>query len=285
MKLNTFKLLSLGERYLTKRDVASPRVNSEKLLQHVLCREKRSDLYLRHNIDTFSRQNIKGYFSLLRKRGDGYPLQYITRRVDFLDCNLKVHEGVFIPRPETELLVLEALKRLGGENVRTVLDIGTGSGNIAISLAYYLPQVEVLAVDVSDKALALARDNAVSNGVYERIEFLKSDGFSNISNDRKFDLIISNPPYIASCELYSLDKEIHAEPVEALSDGYDGLSFYRKIIYNAAPFLSKRGLIAFEIGSNQAAAVWDILEENGFVDIEVYKDYCGFDRVIIAERG
>ena len=284
MKLTTVSLLSLGERFLKTREISSPRFCSEELLRHVLKKDSRFDLYQDNHSCALKRNEIKTYFSLLRKRGVRFPLQYITEEVGFLDFTLRVCEGVFIPRPETERLVIETVERLRIRSPRSILDIGTGTGNIAISIASYFPAVDIVAVDTSDEALALAAENACRNGVYERIAFHTSDCFSDIEDGRTFDCIISNPPYIAYDDLSSLAEEVHAEPMSALSDGWDGLTFYRRIIQEAESFLNPDGILAFEIGYNQAAAVCSLLQENNFKNSTVYKDYAQYDRVVIAER-
>ena len=283
MKLNPSYMLSLGERFLKAREIFSPRFCSEELLRHVLKKNVRSDMYRYDRSYTLRRNEIKDFFSLLRKRGEKFPLQYITEEVGFLDSTLRVHEGVFIPRPETERLVIETIERLKKKPLRSVLDMGTGTGNIAISIALYFSAVDIVAVDISDDALALAYDNACRNGVDERITFKKSDCFLHVEEGRTFDLIIANPPYIAYDDVSSLDEEIHAEPMNALSDGGDGLTFYRRITQEAGTFLNRGGVLAFEIGYNQAHDVCSLLEKYNFNNIAVYKDYAGHDRVVIAE--
>ncbi|MDD5136726.1 MAG: peptide chain release factor N(5)-glutamine methyltransferase [Candidatus Omnitrophica bacterium] len=221
------------------------------------------------------------------------PVQYIIGRTDFCGLDLIVNENVLIPRPETELLVEEAaglVKRLAGEepNELRVLDLCTGSGAIAIALVSRLRSTltkrpidcRIVASDISGHALEVARLNAGRHGVSGRINFVESDLFSNICG--KFDIVISNPPYIANFEFETLQKEVLKEPRIALDGGADGLDFYRRIIHDAPGYLRPGGYVAFEIGFGQFGEIKKIIEAGAFQVIEVKKDFNGIDRVVIA---
>ncbi|MFA5093009.1 MAG: peptide chain release factor N(5)-glutamine methyltransferase [Candidatus Omnitrophota bacterium] len=218
--------------------------------------------------------------NIFKRRISGEPLQYILGKCEFMGFEFKVDKRVLIPRPETEILIEAILKELN--RPLKILDLGTGSGCIAVSLAKLLPKSIVWATDVSKEALDLAEENASLNKV--KIKFLCSDLFKEIK-DNKFDLIISNPPYIAISELNGLAKEISFEPRQALAGGGDGLDFYRSIINQAYDYLNPGGLIAFEVGYRQAKLVKVILESNNFNNIKIINDYNNIERVVIAKRG
>ncbi len=211
------------------------------------------------------------------------PIQYIIGRSEFCGLDFIVNEDALIPRPETELLV-EMVSGLAGERVSglKILDLCTGSGCVAIALTKAVSDCKIVASDISAKALALARSNALRHGVSGRIEFIESDLFDSLSD--KFDVIVSNPPYIAQFEFDTLQKEVLREPRMALDGGEDGLDFYRKIISRAHFFLKPGGYILFEIGFGQLGEVRNIIEAGGtFKVIGVKKDWNGIDRVVILK--
>ena len=216
-----------------------------------------------------------------KKREENYPLQYIFGKWEFYGLEFFVNESALIPRFETEILVDEILKLDCKKD--KILDIGSGSGVISISLAYHLKNSKVIGVDISDKAIALANKNKLKLGV-ENVDFIQSDIFSNV-DDRNFDLIVSNPPYIDSVEIETLEKELYFEPKNALYGGEDGLYFYREIIRNSSSFLKENGVLAFEIGHNQRDSICKMLDNNNFKVILSQKDFSGFDRIIIARKG
>ena len=219
------------------------------------------------------------------------PVQYIIGRAEFCGLDLIVNEDVLIPRPETELLV-EVVEKivsgLAGERVGglKILDLCTGSGCIAVALAKALTKdaidCRIIASDISEGALEVARLNSSRMRVSERIEFLRSDLFNNINT--KFDIIVANPPYIARFEFETLQKEVLKEPRIALDGGEDGLDFYRKIVRSAPGYLNPGGYIIFEIGFGQAAEIKNIIETSGaFRIIEIRKDFNGIERVFVAK--
>lgn len=221
--------------------------------------------------------------NILKRRISGEPLQYILGRCEFMGCEFKIDKRALIPRPETEILVESAIAELKAMAKASpeIFDLGTGSGCIAVSIAKLLPRARVWAADISEEALQLASENARLNKV--EVKFLRTDLFSGIKN-KKFDLIISNPPYISTGELSGLAKEISFEPKQALAAGIDGLDFYRLIIRRSAVHLHNNGLLAFEVGAKQAKAVRAMLEEKNFSDIKIIRDYNNIQRVVMAKK-
>lgn len=219
------------------------------------------------------------------------PIQYVMGSAEFCGLDFRVDERVLIPRPETELLVESAARlALQGRtraDTLNILDLCTGSGNIAISLAAGpltrgISNCKIIASDISADALKVAARNAISNGVCNRIEFVKSDLFSDIRD--QFDIIISNPPYIAENEFLTLQEEVLREPRIALSGGVDGLDFYRRIIDALPGHLKRSGYVMMEIGYQQKNAVADIIRKSGVFKVsEIVKDLNGIDRIIIAK--
>ena len=229
--------------------------------------------------------NEKEYSLILEKiakRKKGIPIQYIIGNQEFMNLKFSVNEKVLIPRQDTEILVEKIISLYSKcENLR-VLDIGTGSGAISISLAKYLKNSSIVSVDVSIDAINVAKGNAKLNGVLDQIEFIQSDLFNNLADDNKFDIIVSNPPYIRSKEIEKLQVEIKDyEPILALDGGNDGLDFYRKITEESVRFLNKNGMLAYEIGFDQGEDVKKMFLRN-FNNIEVIKDYQNLDRIVIG---
>ncbi len=214
------------------------------------------------------------------------PLQYIIGKEKFCGLDFIVNENVFIPRPETEVLVETVIgllneSRYPKPEIR-ILDLGTGSGNIAISLTKSVHDCKIVASDISEDALEVARENAASNGVSENISFIKSDLFNNIRG--KFDFIVSNPPYIARYEFQTLQKEVLKEPRTALDGGNDGLDFYRRIFLEAPRCLKRRGYCIIEIGFGQLSAIKEIIEKSRvFKLLDVKKDRYEIERVIVSK--
>ncbi len=210
----------------------------------------------------------------------GEPVQYITGKCEFMSLPFTVAPGVLIPRCDTEILVEEVINRLNHKLHLSVADLGCGSGCIGISLAHYMKNISVISVDISDVALKISKQNANNNNLSNRIEFLKLD-ISHQPLPNTVDCIVSNPPYIRSDVIRTLDTNVkNYEPLSALDGGRDGLDFYRKITEMAK--LNPGGLLAFEIGYDQGKAVSDILAENGYTNIEIIKDLEGRDRVVLG---
>ena len=221
------------------------------------------------------------------RRAAGEPLQYILGTCNFMGLELIVNSSVLIPRPETEQLVDVALKCFKGGRA---LDLGTGSGNIAIALAKFVPQSQIVSVDISAKALEVARTNARSHLLEDRIKFVKADILNEdeilkVTKDDQFDLIISNPPYIPTNQLSSLPQDVQEEPVRALDGGEDGLNFYRIIIKYTPHLLRSGACLMMEFGDGQAEAIKKLVEtQKVFSSIEIVKDLAGRERIISAKR-
>lgn len=224
------------------------------------------------------------FYNLLEKIENGMPIQYITNKQEFMGLNFYVDENVLIPQPDTEILVEEVIKyiRKHRENKLRILDLCTGSGIIAISIAKYLKNVEIYASDISEKALDVAKRNAKSHNV--NIKFICSDMFKNIK-EKEFDIIVSNPPYIESNVINTLSKEVQKEPKLALDGGEDGLKFYETIIKNARNYIKQSGSIFLEIGYNQKEKIKEIFNSYKYYSkIKCVKDLAGNDRVIIIDN-
>jgi release factor glutamine methyltransferase len=307
--------------FLSKKDVESPRLQAELLLAHVL-KLPRMKLYLNFE-KQLKPAETDTMRELVKRRGQREPLQYIVGSTSFCGLEIAVNRHVLIPRPETELLAeagwqfLSTLCSLtrpdghplpsdgrgaGGEGgalefrlqrasgqpegwTPTALDFGTGSGCIAIALAVKCPSARICAMDVSREALSVARQNAMQNGVEGRIEFLEGSSFGDLPVDARFDLIISNPPYIPGPEVASLQPEVRDfEPPAALSGGEDGLDFYRMFAAQAAARLRQSGRIMVELGSNQESVVRQIFTGQKWIVEAVGKDYTQHPRTLVARQ-
>lgn len=232
---------------------------------------------------TLDAEACKSFLHMIEQRKQGTPLQYILGSWDFMGLEIKCEPGVLIPRSETEILAQEVIlfvEKLPG--VPTILDICTGSGCIGISVAKFCPQSVVTLSDINPQALTLAQQNAGINKVADRLSFVKSDLFKNITG--RFNCIIANPPYIPTGEIDSLQEEVKKEPILALDGGVDGLDFYRKIIPSSLDILLPGGSIFLEIGHDQSKAVAEILRLNGFKAIVTIKDLQSRDRVVRGTR-
>jgi release factor glutamine methyltransferase len=276
-------VLAKGKRILERANLSSPQSEAETLMCR-LTGYKRHELYLKE--DLALKEGFDDVFmDMIQKRCEGMPIQYITGVESFMGMDFKVNEHTLIPRADTEVLVESVLKcaKSSGKNLN-ILDLCTGSGNIAISLAKFLPQAKVTAIDISLNALEVARGNARSNGVGDKIEFLAGDLFSPVKENSVFDIIVSNPPYIKSADISVLEPQVRLhEPEIALNGGMDGLDFYRELIARSPLFLRKGGLFAVEVGHDQADCVIEMLRSNGnYMDIEAVKDIAMIDRVVLA---
>ncbi len=287
MKGNTVReMADFGCQKLTDAGAGSPRLDAELLLARALGKD-RHFLYT-HPGHCPDGQAVENYFDLIAQRVQGMPLQYLTGSQEFMGLEFNINPSVLIPRPDTETLVeavLEWLKQHSGTGSIRALDIGTGSGAIAVSLAYYYCNLTVTAVDISSRALQTARDNAMKHGVGDRVEFVEGDLFPPVTGTgTRFDLIVSNPPYISRQEMGRLQREVLKEPEIALDGGTDGLSFYKKIAAQAPFAMKRKGLLAVEIGYNQAKDVRCILDKTGrYNHVRVIRDLAGRDRVVLAE--
>ncbi|MDD5686959.1 MAG: peptide chain release factor N(5)-glutamine methyltransferase [Elusimicrobia bacterium] len=279
--MKPIELLNYGKEQLGKNKCYDARI----LLEHCL-KLKPSELYLsKKNIKTYEK-NL--YRKLLNKKEKGLPTAYITEKTEFMGLEFHVNKNVLVPRQETENLVEEVIKILNtNRSFLTILDIGTGSGNIAISLAKYVPNARIVATDISKEALTVAKINAKSNGVSDKITFIQSNLFDQFYNSKilkLYDCIISNPPYIKTAEIKRLQKEIQHEPAIALDGGYDGLRFYREIISSGKGFLRKNGFLVFEIGYYHSKIIREKMRKNGFKNIKVKNDYLNQERIIYGQN-
>lgn len=226
------------------------------------------------------------YISYISDRKKGRPIAYILKVQEFMGLDFYVEEGVLIPRPDTEILVEECISYLKKIGKSKFIDIGTGSGAITVSLAKLLDDTEGTSLDISEKALEIGKKNAKLQEVDQKILFLKSDVFSAIEKDESYveliDLVVSNPPYIPKEVIEGLQVEVRDfEPRLALDGGIDGLDFYRKIVREGIKFLKKGGLMAFEVGHDQAEEVKNLMEVSSvFSDIKIIKDLSGISRVV-----
>ena len=275
--------LNKGMIMLKSNNVESPKLKSRLLLQYIL-KKPRQYLIVYDNEQITKKQQWE-YFINIEKLSQGIPLQHITHLQEFMKMDFYVNENVLIPRPDTEILVEEVIKLTKNMQKPQILDLCTGSGAIGISIAKYIKNTKIYATDVSEKALEVAKINAKNIGVEENIKFIKSDLFEDIGK-MKFDIIVSNPPYIKNGDICYLSEEVQKEPKLALDGGLDGLEFYRKIVKQAINYLKLGSYLCFEIGYDQKIDVIEIIEnENKYVDTYSKKDLYGNDRVIITRVG
>ena len=259
----------------------TPRLDVETLLQKVLGVDR---LYILLNLERVLSEDEEQLFNkFINERLNNRPIAYIVGNREFMGLDFFVKEGVLIPRPDTEVLVEEVIELAKKKGAKNILDIGTGSGAITVSLAKYLENVKVTSVDISDIALEIGKRNAISNEVDDRINFVKSDLFTNIDKETKFDIIVSNPPYIKREVIETLDKQVKDyEPYNALEGGVDGLDFYRAITKQAKNYLKKGGILAYEVGHDQSEDVSKLMEMDGYTNIYTLKDLQQIDRVVIG---
>ena len=273
-------VLNWTQEYFVKQHIDSPRVDAEILLSSVLqC--NRVKLYVEQD-KPLSQQELNTMHELVERRGRHEPIAYILGCKGFMQDDFVVSPAVLVPRPETELLVEKAAAIFQNERIE-FLDIGTGSGAIVISLLKLLPNAYATAADISSDALAVAMTNAQNLGVADRVKFVKTDVYQGLDS-QKFDLIISNPPYIPNGDIDSLDEDVKKEPRLALAGGVDGLDFYRRIITGADKYLTSDGVLAMELGIHQSQAVATLCREARYTIIKVTKDYAGIDRDIFATK-
>ncbi|MCK4236114.1 MAG: peptide chain release factor N(5)-glutamine methyltransferase, partial [Candidatus Krumholzibacteria bacterium] len=279
--LTIVEVLKKAEVYLGKRGIESARLNAEHLLARVMgC--TRLDLYLRFD-ECPGEEALALYGDYLRKRARHFPLQYILGEVEFYSLPFHVREGVFIPRPETELLVewIEEIVRQDSD-VR-FLEFGVGAGVISGALAARHPQWRGAAFDISSDVVSLARENFEALGVLERVWTFVADGFGAVGAGISFDILVANPPYIPTGAIPTLTEEVcRHETRAALDGGEDGVSFYPLLAEAGARLLNHGGLVALEIGDGQGRKVKEILRNSGFEHISVREDYNGMERMVTA---
>lgn len=276
--MTVLEVLTAASGYLEKHGVESPRLNAEHLLAHVLGKKKRLDLYMEFDrpLSDAERAPLR---DLIRERGTGKPLQHLLGTAEFFGRTFLCDGRALIPRPETEQLLELILAR---KPFQKILDCGTGSGVIAITLALEVPEAKVTAVDISSVAIDLARANAGKLGA-ERIHFEEADLLP--SGAEKFNLVAANLPYIASGEMAGLQREVQFDPKNALDGGVGGLDFIERLIAKAPARLEPGALVALEIGHDQAQRVRDLFQAHNYRDITIHPDYQGVQRFVLAIYG
>lgn len=279
------KILDWTKQYFADRGVENPRLDAEVLLCAVLQCE-RIKLYMDFE-RPLTGAELSQYKNYVARRGQHEPLAYILGEKEFMRNSFKVTPATLVPRPETELLVeslIKVARGLKADGDVKILDIGTGSGAIIVSLLDYLPNAKGVGVDISVDALIVAEENSRRIGVRERAGFMQSDLFSRIPVDKKFDIIVSNPPYIPAADIAGLAKDVQKEPRGALDGGADGLDFYRRIISEAMDHMTDEGILAFEVGINQAQVVAELCRKAGFKATAIRKDYADIERMVFAVK-
>lgn len=275
-------ILNWTKQYFTEKGVENPRLDAEVLLSHILRKER---LYLYVHFDQpLEEQELTAFRETVKKRAARLPVAYIMGVKEFMGLEFEVTPAVLIPRPDTEILVETALHRLAEVKQPRILDIGTGSGAICVSMLSNLPAASGVTVDISSDALAVAKQNAKRHEVFERLTFCQGDLFAPVEG-QLFAAILSNPPYIPEVDIASLTPEVRMEPKLALVGGLDGLDFYRRIINEGRSYLAAGGFIAMEVGIDQAQVVAKMAEKTGIFKVsEIVKDYGGIERVVVLEE-
>jgi release factor glutamine methyltransferase len=281
--MNIKELLNRSDQFLAERGIESSRLDAEVLMADLLDME-RINLYVKYDYPLKSTE-INSYREMIKKRAQHIPVAYITEKKEFMSLEFTVREGVLIPRPDTENLVEAVIEYCRNKELDKpqIIDVGTGSGAIAVSLAHYLEDSKVVGVDLSAQALKVARENMEKHELSERMSILKSDLLAEfIKREIKgIDIIVSNPPYISEAEMEELSPEVKKEPETALKAGKDGLDYYRRLIPEAEKVLKEGGSLFLEIGYRQAEAVSELFGDR-WKDVEVKKDYSENDRIVSA---
>lgn len=279
MKKTILELINYGTRELKESD--TPRLDAELILSKVLEKDK---LYLLMNKqETVSEIYVNEYYSLINLRKEKMPVKYILGKCEFYGIDLYIEQGVLIPRGDTEILVEEVLKLIDTKKEIHLCDLCSGSGAIGIAIAKNSSNVFVDEIDYYDKPEKITKINIQKNNLSDKVKFIKSDLLNEVIDKTTYDIIVSNPPYIKKQDIDELMSDVKDyEPITALDGGNDGLYFYKKIISQSKKVLKFNGILAFEIGYDQANDIRKILEINGYKNIRVVKDLAGLDRVVIA---
>ena len=285
------ELLKIGINKLEESNVEDAKIKAKQLLIYILKETKEQYIInVNSNIDC---EDEKRYIKYINQITEGKPLQYITNNQEFMGIDFYVNENVLIPQPDTEILVEETLKIIKKEKLDNekckILDLCTGSGCIATSVGFYTKECKIFASDISSKALEVAKINIENNNLQHRINEISSNLFEDIDKNFKFDIIVSNPPYIETSVIHNLSKEVKNEPILALDGGEDGLKFYKEILEKSYEHLSYNGYLLFEIGYNQANEILKeyykkYSEKFEVVTKDAIKDYSGNDRVLIFRK-
>jgi len=291
------EILHKASQYLKKRGIPEPRIDAEVLLAHVL-KIERLEIYL--NLDCqLAEKQLSAYEELIERRAEREPVAFIVGYKEFMGLKFFVDKNVLIPRPETEILVENVIRKASDikksrsygcsrDNSLVIVDLCTGSGNIAISLAKNIPSCKIYATDISEGAIQVARKNANFHNVEGRVEFLLGNLFSpleELNSNLSADFVVSNPPYVKTSDLATLQPEIKKEPVCALEGGNEGLNFYQRIIPEALKYLVDGGYLVMEIGDRQGKEVMDLFKkEKQLCQFQLVTDYAGLDRVVMAQK-
>lgn len=285
MSLTIEEALKNGINILKKHDKYDADLDARYLLMHIL-EYDRVNLIINKN-ELIDKEAYNSYIELIKNRTKGVPLQYLIGEQEFMGLKFKVSEDTLIPRRETEELIELAINLIDDSKLQIIMDIGTGTGCIPISLAVFKKSIHCLGIDYSAKALEIANENSILNNVQDRVSWIFSNLFNSISEEYKniVDMIISNPPYIKTDIIPSLMTEVRDfEPIMALDGGKDGLDFYRKICEKGKEYLKDDGFILFEIGHDQRDEVIKILKINGYKDVHYKKDLSGIDRIVYGKK-
>jgi release factor glutamine methyltransferase len=278
--MTLLEVLRSSTSYLEKRKIESPRLNAEHLLSHVLG-QKRLELYLGFE-NNLSETQLVPLRELIRRRGQGEPLQHLLGTAEFCGHTFLSDKRALVPRPETEELV-ELLKSEIRNPKSEILDVGTGSGVIALSLALHFPEAAVFGVDISEEALGLARENARRLGLADRVRFVPGNLLENLTE--RFDLIVANLPYVAMKDRSSLSREVLHDPEVALFAGESGDELIHQLIEQAPARLQAGGWLALEIGNGQTERLCELLRQKNYHDIQSKNDYSGTPRFLFARYG
>lgn len=274
------ELIEYGKNTLNKNEVQDSSIISRKLAEYIL-NFNRQEIIANLDKEVKEEQRVRYYLALIEII-QGMPIQYITNKQEFMKLDFYVDENVLIPQPDTEILVEKAIEEAKKiENVE-ILDMCTGSGCIGISIAKNIENAKVTLVDIGENVIEIAKKNALRNKVESQLTFIQSNMFEKV--EKKFDIIVSNPPYIKTDVIPKLDKQVQNEPHIALDGGKDGLKFYKIIIEEAKKYLKENGKLILEIGYDQKEEVENLIKQSGqYKKIEVIKDLSQNDRVIIGK--
>ena len=280
--MNIKQVLEEQTQKARDKQIENPKQKVRMLLAHFLKRSK--EYILTHEMEIINKQIEDNLENAVQKLAKGLPIQYITNKQEFMKIEFYVDENVLIPQPDTEILVEEVLTLLENKKQAKVWDLCTGSGCIGIAIAKYKEKVEILATDISSKALQIAKLNAEKNLVHTKMTMREANLFEGIE-ERNFDVIVSNPPYIKSNVIGSLSKEVQREPKLALDGGEDGIFFYKEIVKQASNYLKQGGYLCLEIGFDQKESVMTLVKEDKhYTEIQAKTDLTELDRIIIAKR-
>lgn len=281
--MNIKQALEHGIELLKENNIDEPILKTRIILANILNESK--EYLLIHEKEELSEELEKLYITNIQKICNGVPLQYIINKQEFMGLEFYVDENVLIPRPDTEILVEETIDISKREGKKNILDLCTGSGAIGISIANSISECNITLSDISKDALEVAKENCINHKVEDRVNIIQSDLFENIDENNKFDIIVSNPPYIKTDVIKILDKEVQNEPILALDGGEDGLKIYRRIINEAYKFLETDGYLCLEIGYDQKDEVIKLIEQTSeYKDIYSKKDLASNDRIVICKK-